>query len=234
MKTSLIARQWWIVGQKWPSERLQTTVYGRATPRNVNLKKETIEERAAAIAELPTVKQWSDCDGRPITHLITGRFVFRRTLMKREICLLAVPVFLLGAVASICAQNLPSRPSPTPPSDILGPQLIAWSQMQKPEPVPQPLPPPDKPVQQPAPTTNQQPAPPAKSQVQPRPPAAQTFTGTVVKDAGRYILKVSGTTVYQLDDQDKAKQYEGKQVKIEGTLDANGNSLHITSIELLS
>jgi hypothetical protein len=50
MKTSLIARQWWIVGQKWPSERLQTTVYGRATPRNVNLKKETIEESAPQLS----------------------------------------------------------------------------------------------------------------------------------------------------------------------------------------
>ncbi len=40
--------------------------------------------------------------------------------------------------------------------------------------------------------------------------------------------------MYQLDDQERAKQYEGKQVKIAGTLDATGNSLHITSIELVS
>ena len=68
----------------------------------------------------------------------------------------------------------------------------------------------------------------------PRPPAAQTFTGTIVKDGSRYLLKVSSKDIYQLDDQEKAKRYEGKQVKVEGTLDANGNSLHITSIELLS
>ena len=154
--------------------------------------------------------------------------------MKREIHLLALLVFLLGSIPLMCGQDLRSQPSPVPPSDILGPQLIAWSQFQKPEPVPQPLPPPDRPVQQPDQTTGQQPAPSAKSQVQPQPPAAQTFTGTIVKDAGRYILKVSTTSVYQLDDQEKAKQYEGKQVKIEGTLDTNGNNLHITSIELLS
>ena len=117
------------------------------------------------------------------------------------------------------------------PSDILGPQLIAWSQLQKPEPVPQPLPPPDRPVQQPDQQTEQQPANP---QAQPQPPAAQTFTGTIVKDGSSYILKVSSKNVYQLDDQEKAQRYEGKEVKIEGTLDANGNSLHITSIELLS
>lgn len=153
--------------------------------------------------------------------------------MKRETRLLGPVVFLL-VVPLLWAQDLRSQPSPVPPSGILGPQLIAWSQFQKPEPVPQPLPPPDRPVQQPDQTTNQQPAPSAKSQEQQQPPAAQTFTGTIVKDAGRYILKVSSTSVYQLDDQEKAKQYEGKQVKIEGTLAANGNSLHITSIELLS
>jgi hypothetical protein len=154
--------------------------------------------------------------------------------MKRETSLLVGLAFALGTVPLLCAQNFRSQPNPTPPSDILGPQLIAWSQMQKPEPVPQPLPPPDKPIQQPPQATDQQPVPPSKSQAQPQPPAAQTFTGTVVKDAGRYLLKVTKTTVYQLDDQAKAKQYEGKQVKIEGTLDANGNSLHVTSIELLS
>ena len=55
-----------------------------------------------------------------------------------------------------------------------------------------------------------------------------------MKDGGRYVLKVSSNSVYQLDEQEQAKQYEGKQVKIAGTLDATGNSLHITSIELVS
>lgn len=33
------------------------------------------------------------------------------------------------------AQQTPSQQSPTIPDDVLGSQLIAWSQMQKPEPV---------------------------------------------------------------------------------------------------
>ena len=150
--------------------------------------------------------------------------------MKRETRLLAALVFVLGTVPLICTQDLQSQPSPALPSDILGPQLIAWSQLQKPEPVPQPLPPPDRPGQQP----DQQTAQPEHPQAQPQPPAAQTFTGTIVKDGSRYILKVSSKNVYQLDDQEKAQRYEGKQVKIEGTLDATGNGLHVTSIELLS
>ncbi len=61
-----------------------------------------------------------------------------------------------------------------------------------------------------------------------------TFMGTIVKDGTRYVLKVSSNKTYQLDDQDRAKQYEGKQVRIVGTLNADGESLHITSIELIS
>ena len=148
--------------------------------------------------------------------------------MKRT-SLFAVLLFLFVTIPLALAQDLRSQPSPVLPSDILGPQLIAWSQLQKPQPVPQPLP--DRPMQ---PQPDQQPAqsanPPAPSQ----PPAAQTFTGTIVKDGLRYVLKVSSNTVYQLDDQERAKQYEGKQVKIAATLDATGNSLHITSIELVS
>jgi hypothetical protein len=151
--------------------------------------------------------------------------------MKRETRLLAALVFALGTVLLTSAQDSRTQPNPVLPSDILGPQLIAWSQLQKPEPVPQPLPPLDRPVQQPNQHAEQQPANP---QAQPQQPATQTFTGTIVKDGSRYILKVSSRNVYQLDDQEKVQRYEGKQVKIEGTLDANGNSLHITNIELLS
>lgn len=151
--------------------------------------------------------------------------------MKRETRLVAVLVFVLGTVSLKCTQDLRS---PAPPSDIFGSQLIAWSELQKPQPVPQPLPPPDRPIQQPDQQSDRQAAQPANPQAQQREPATQTFTGTIVKDGGTYVLKVSSSVAYQLDDQEKAKQYEGNQVKIEGTLDANGNSLHITSIELLS
>jgi hypothetical protein len=48
------------------------------------------------------------------------------------------------------------------------------------------------------------------------------------------MLKVSSNQNYQLDDQDRAKQYEGNQIKIVGTLSTDGRSLHIISIELIS
>jgi len=63
-------------------------------------------------------------------------------------------------------------------------------------------------------------------------PSAQTFTGTIMKDGANYMLKESSGATYQLDD--NAKQYEGKQVKIVGNLDANNDILHVSSIRLIS
>ena len=144
----------------------------------------------------------------------------------------AALVFLLAPSSVMLSQVLQSKPSPAPPSEILGPQLIAWSQMQKPQPVPEPLPPPDRPVQQSEPQTGRS----AETAQEPpqQQPAAQTLSGTIVKDGSRYVLKVSRNSTYELDDQDRAKRYEGKQVKVSGTLDASGNSFHIISIELIS
>ena len=60
-----------------------------------------------------------------------------------------------------------------------------------------------------------------------------SFTGTVVKAGGKYVLKTSDTN-YQLDDQNKAKQFVGQQVKINGTLDSNTSMIHISDISPLS
>jgi hypothetical protein len=148
--------------------------------------------------------------------------------MKRWASVFAA-LILASAFPSAFAQDAKTNPLP---SDILGPQLIAWSQFQKPQPVPQPLPPPDRdvPAQAQAQNSGQGQAPSDQQQ----PPSAQTFTGTIMKDGKDYVLKVSDGTVYQLDDQERAKQYAGKQVKIAGKLDAKGSSLHVTGIELVS
>jgi hypothetical protein len=153
--------------------------------------------------------------------------------MTRETSLLAAVALLTFSAPLMFSQGVQRQPSPVPPSEILGPQLIAWSQVQKPQPVPAPLPPPDRPVQseqQTGQAGSQTPQAPAAQQ-----PTAQTLTGTIIKDGGRYLLKVSSsTTTYELDDQEPAKRYEGKQVKVVGALSATGNSFHIVSIELMS
>lgn len=137
---------------------------------------------------------------------------------------------LLAAAPFVAAQELQGPSAPTSPEDSLRTQeLIAWSSMQEPKPVPQPLPPPDKAVPQPDPQQKAEPAPADESPAQ-----VQSFTGKIVKDGDRFVLKVSSGTSYQLDAGSGASQYENKDVKVVGVLDASSNTIRVTKIELLS
>jgi len=61
--------------------------------------------------------------------------------------------------------------------------------------------------------------------------SARTFEGKIEKSGGKLVLRDSSTqTAYQLDDQDKAKQYQGKNVKVMATIDPNTNTLHVVDI----
>ena len=63
---------------------------------------------------------------------------------------------------------------------------------------------------------------------------AKPFSGTIAKEKGKLVLKDTTTNVsYQLDDQDKAKQFEGKQVKVTGKLDASSKVIHVENIEAI-
>jgi len=64
------------------------------------------------------------------------------------------------------------------------------------------------------------------------PDSSQTvssYTGQVVKAGGKYVLKANGMN-YQLDDQDKAKQFNGQTVKVNGDLDKSTSTIHVTDI----
>jgi uncharacterized protein YdeI (BOF family) len=69
------------------------------------------------------------------------------------------------------------------------------------------------------------PSPDSSASMQP----ASSFTGTVVKASGKYVLKTTDAN-YQLDDQEKAKQFVGKQVKVSGSLDTNSSTIHVSDI----
>jgi outer membrane biosynthesis protein TonB len=60
------------------------------------------------------------------------------------------------------------------------------------------------------------------------PTGAQSFSGTIVKSGDKYMLKdeASGQT-YDIDHQDEVQKYEGKRVKVHGTLDASGKMIHL-------
>lgn len=49
---------------------------------------------------------------------------------------------------------------------------------------------------------------------------------------GKYVLEdAASNTSYVLDNQKKAKQFDGKAVMITGTLDTNKNTIHVRKIE---
>jgi hypothetical protein len=147
---------------------------------------------------------------------------------------------LVAAFATLLASAVAQqdvRPEPTPPvsSEVLGPPLIAWTQFQTPQPVqqpkPQPVPLPERePEQQPdQPPSQASPSGPSEPQ-----PSSQTLEGVIVKDSRAYVLKTTDKLVYQLDDQEKAKPFEGKKVKVTGTLAADGKLIHVQTIEVAS
>jgi outer membrane biosynthesis protein TonB len=154
---------------------------------------------------------------------------------NRKTSLLAGFLFVLSPC--VFGQLSQNPPAPQGPDELGTQELVAWSRFQKPNPVPEPLPPPDKGIPQPDPQNQQPPAqqPPQANQApQQSPTQSQTFTGKIVKDGDKYVLHVSSGTSYQLDEQGGAKQYENKDVKVVGTLDAVSNTIHVTRIDLLS
>lgn len=66
---------------------------------------------------------------------------------------------------------------------------------------------------------------------------SKTFTGKIQKlPSGQFAL-VTGQTAegklsgHFLDDQEKSKKYEGKEVKVTGTFDEGTNTIHVNDIQ---
>jgi hypothetical protein len=55
----------------------------------------------------------------------------------------------------------------------------------------------------------------------------QTFSGTVVKQGDKYVLKDDSGKTYDIDHQDEVKKFEGKRVRVQGTLDASTNKIMV-------
>jgi cytoskeletal protein RodZ len=117
----------------------------------------------------------------------------------------------------------------TPPTTSTDPNAAPQSQPTQPtDPTgQQPAPPPQG---QPNQTPNQgsQAAPDSQSQPTTSTSDTQTFVGTIVKSGDKYMLQdaASGKS-YDIDHQDQVKQYEGKKVRVHGTLDASANMIHL-------
>ena len=80
-----------------------------------------------------------------------------------------------------------------------------------------------------------QPSPNAQTQTAPAPDSSadtqtQNLSGTIVKTMNHYVLKTDQMT-YQLDDETKAKQFEGRQVIVSGTVDKTTGMIRVTDIQ---
>lgn len=54
---------------------------------------------------------------------------------------------------------------------------------------------------------------------------SQTFSGTVVKQGDKYVLKDDSGKTYDIDHQPEVAKFEGKRVRVQGTLDSSGSKI---------
>jgi len=85
-------------------------------------------------------------------------------------------------------------------------------------------------------TMQDEPAQPALQQDEPAQPSAQeaeaqTFVGKIMNHEGKYSLQGEDGKTYQLDDQDKAKEFDGKKVTVTGSLDEQDMTIKVSEIE---
>ena len=61
--------------------------------------------------------------------------------------------------------------------------------------------------------------------------SAQSFEGKITRSGNQLVFQDSSSqTSYQLDDQSKVAAYEGKNVKLMGTVDPKTNSMHVIDV----
>jgi hypothetical protein len=141
---------------------------------------------------------------------------------------------LAGFLLAITPLAFGQEPQSAPqfPEDAMSTrQLIAWSRLQEPQPAPQPLPPRDNRIPQPDQHGKQ----PSKPQTpQDQSPTTESFSGKIIKDGNKYVLKVAGNVTYDLQAQDAMQPYENQSVRVVGTLDKGTNTIHVTQIDLIS
>lgn len=142
---------------------------------------------------------------------------------------------LVLSTLAMAAAGFSQQPAPQTPEDAFTSRdLIAWSHLQTPQPMPQPLPARDNDntVPQPGQTPDQQAKPPADPHRQQEP--SRWFSGKIVKDGDIYVLQVTGDMGYRLECEIDPGRYESRNVTVYGGLNDGHNTIHATTIRLLS
>jgi len=148
----------------------------------------------------------------------------------------SLTIFLLLATFAVAQESTSKSPFSS--------DLVLWSHMQQPQqpeqdrphqaPTPEPSPE-TQPAQNPTPPQPGQPTPSAKAPETSKPASnAQSFVGTVNRQGDNFLLKISETIAYKLDNHSDVQQYEGKRVRVTGTLDTSANLIHVDKVEPLT
>jgi hypothetical protein len=146
-------------------------------------------------------------------------------------------------VGFVCCSAIAFAQEPAHPGQVFSSDLVLWSSMQEPQqpeqdhPHQQPTPDPNpetQPTPNPTPSQPGQQASPSSPASQDKSATAQTFTGTISKEADNYVLKISDSSSYKLDSQDQVQPFEGKRVQVTGTLDRAINLIHVDKVEPIS
>ena len=181
--------------------------------------------------------------GRLQQLLPKSRTGYWRIFVKTRIQFLSVLATL--ALAMICwgsalqAQNTPSTtpdrqaqqpsssPDTTPPQST--PETQAPSSQSPSSQTPDSTQSPDTTTPPPSSRTPESGAqqPPSRSGADSGAAGTQTFSGTVVKQGDKYVLKDDSGHTYDIDHQDEVKKFDGKRVRVQGTLDPSTNKIMV-------
>jgi Protein of unknown function (DUF5818) len=117
----------------------------------------------------------------------------------------------------------------TPEDAYTSRDLIAWSQLQKPQPAPQPLPPRNPSVPQLEQPQDQQAKLPADPQNQQEP--AQSYAGEIIKNGNGFVLQLQDSATYQLEADEALEAYANHRVRVVGNVRPHVRSIRVLKIE---
>lgn len=136
---------------------------------------------------------------------------------------LLIVTWLLLAPLAFSQKELSAGPCPDSSGASLGCELIVWSQLQRPAPLPdaESLANPDPADQPPGESAHD-------GQL-----LSVTLVGTITSNAGSSFLAVADTAL-AVRNEIVVRQFTGKKVCISGLLDSRGKTLHVLRIEPVS
>jgi outer membrane biosynthesis protein TonB len=134
---------------------------------------------------------------------------------------------------STAAPDAQSQPAQTPAPDAQETPTQQGQPAQTPEAQPTPAPEQAAPAQTPETQPSQTPeasapAKPDSTTPTAEPNGVQSFTGTIVKSGDKYMFQDADSgNMYDIDHQSDVQKFEGKKVKVHGTLDASAKMIHV-------